>query len=377
MLTLITGVPGAGKTLYALEKLVLPLVGTTVRQRLEDGTEVEHPRVIYTNIKGLQVEHELTETGAIWEFAREGGWKQAADGNRLGFHNWHEWAKPGAVLVPDEFQKIWPPRANGAPVPPDVQAMDTHRHMGVDFVLITQNCNNVDRHLLGLVGRHLHVRRIANLPLAVVYEWDHCSRSLMYSKSISKSPWRYDRKIYKLYHSADLHTKQPRKVPTLVFVVLAALGLAAWKIPESYSRIADKGNQHEQRMAALQGGQKPAGGSGVVAPAAGPQNGLQAVSGPVPGLEVPEVPQRAFAGCAVVRNACQCYDDAGKPAAVDLETCVAEFPRLADRQLGFLPRDGVRLAGSGRPAPAAADPARDGELIRTVNGRRSLSALTD
>lgn len=225
MITVITGTPGAGKTLYAIEKLLLPLVGTYADGDDDQGQPVKYPRTIYTNINGLQVDHELIDGG-----------------DNQGLRDWHKWAKPGSVIVFDEFQKPWPPRANGSKVPDDIQALDTHRHMGVDFVLITQSVVNVDKHVHALGGRHLHVRRVANMKLAVVYEWDHISRGLMFSKSISKAPWRYDKKVFKLYKSAKLHTKQPRKIPGLVWFIL--LGLVAMVVlgPTLKARLNDRFN---------------------------------------------------------------------------------------------------------------------------------------
>ena len=189
MITVITGTPGAGKTLHAIDKLLRPLVGQTVEHEV-DGVKVQVPRTIYTNINGLLLDHELVQ----------------ADGEE-GFHNWHKWAKPGAVIVIDEFQRIWPPRPNGSKIPDDISALDTHRHMGVDFILITQNVMNADRHIQGLTNRHLHVRRMANMRLAIVYEWDHCSKQLMFAKALTKAPWRYDKSVFKLYKSAEVHTK--------------------------------------------------------------------------------------------------------------------------------------------------------------------------
>lgn len=216
MITVITGTPGAGKTLYTIQKLLLPLLGTHVPQEV-DGVTTLHPRTIYTNIKGLTIDHELIDGGA-----------------EEGLRDWHEWAKPGAVIVFDEVQKIWSPRANGSAVPPDIQALETHRHMGVDFILITQNVMLVDRNIHALGGRHLHIRRVANMPFATVYEWDHVNRQLLFAKAITKSPYKYNKKVFKLYHSADLHTKQPRKLPGVLWFGVLAIGLMAWKGPDVY-----------------------------------------------------------------------------------------------------------------------------------------------
>jgi zona occludens toxin len=226
MITLITGTPGAGKTLYAVSKLLRDLVGTTVDKSNDDGTVTKITRRILTNINGLLLDHELINADA-------GG----------GLADWHLWAKPGDVIVYDEVQKPWPPRANGSKVPDYIQGLETHRHMGVDFILLTQNPMLIDRNVTALVGRHLHVRRFGAMGAAIVYEWDHCSRSLLFSKSIAKAPWKYDKSVYKLYKSAELHTKPKTSIPTLAFVVVGAIAAAAYFIPSAADRIMSHGDK--------------------------------------------------------------------------------------------------------------------------------------
>ncbi len=225
MITLITGTPGAGKTLYAISKLLRELVGSSVKKTEPDGSITEVPRRIITNINGLLLDHEFIGPDV-------GG----------GLADWHLWAKPGDVICYDEVQKSWPPRANGSKVPDYIQGLETHRHMGVDFIILTQNPMLIDRNVTALVGRHLHVRRFGGLGAAIVYEWDHCSRSLLFSKSIAKAPFRYDKSVFKLYKSAELHTKPKTRVPTLAFVVLAAIGGAALAIPYAAERINRHGS---------------------------------------------------------------------------------------------------------------------------------------
>lgn len=293
MITVITGTPGAGKTLYAITKLLLPLIGTHVPVTDEDGVTTMHPRTIYTNIRGLLIEHELIDAG-----------------DNQGLKDWHLWAKPGAVIVFDEFQRAWPPRPNGSKVPDEIQALDTHRHMGVDFVLITQNVINTDRHVHGLVGRHLHVRRMANLPLTIVYEWDHCSRQLLYAKSLTKQAWRYDKKVFKLYRSADAHTKQPRKVPGLVWFILIGVLSAAYLGPTAYGRLQER----------IAGGKKP---ETVAQASANQSTPATAAALPVataaPAAEEKKGP--TLAGCVRSATRCNCYDHDGQPMAPEPGTC--------------------------------------------------------
>jgi len=306
MITIITGVPGAGKTLYAIEKLLLPLVGATIKVPDENGGEREVPRTIYTNITNLLIEHELVEIGGEW-IATGNDW--TFKGNEQSARNWHQWAKPGAVIVVDEFQRMWPPRANGSKIPPDVQALDTHRHMGVDFVLITQSVMNTDRHVHALGGRHLHVRRLANLKAAIVYEWDHVSRNLQYSKSLTKAPWRYSRRVFKMYRSAEVHTKQPRKLPGLVWFVLVGLAAAAYLGPTTYQRLSGRISGKPAEVAAKPSPPAAVTAAAPSASAPAPQ-ALQVASAAVAPADAASAP--AFAGCVASKTRCACYDTAGK-----------------------------------------------------------------
>lgn len=222
MITIITGTPGSGKTLYTVDKLLRPLVGSQVPQEV-DGVTVIHERTIYTNINGLMLDHELIDGS-----------------DNGGLRNWHEWSKPGSVIVFDEVQKIWPPRPNGSKVPEDIMALETHRHMGVDFILITQGPMLIDRNLHMLCGRHLHVRRVANMPFATVYEWDAMSRSLNFKASVNRIKYWYTKAAYKLYKSSSLHTKQPRRMPAVLWGIVFAFGLLAWKGPVVYASLTGK-----------------------------------------------------------------------------------------------------------------------------------------
>ena len=295
MITIITGTPGAGKTLYAISKLIKPLIGSNVTKKLDDGTEIQIERKIYTNINGALFDHELIDGG-----------------DNQGLRDWHKWAQPGSVIVFDEFQKAWPPRANGSKVPDDIQALDTHRHMGVDFILITQSPMNVDRHIHGLCGRHLHVRRMGNMGLTIVYEWDHCSRSLMYSKSIAKSPWKYDKSVFDLYKSAELHTKSPRRIPSVVWLILLAIGSIAYLAPTAYGRISARSAGESQNMVAITQKQPitvPQTHLALAQPASAPE--VSKAPEPAPAPVPASNQQAAFAGCILVASRCECFDSQG------------------------------------------------------------------
>jgi zona occludens toxin len=202
-------------------------------------------------------------------------------------------------------------------VPDDVQELDTHRHKGVDFILITQSVMNIDRHLHALGGRHLHVRRVGNMKAAIVYEWDHVSRSLQYSKAIAKSAWRYSSKVFKLYKSSELHTKVKRSTPPLLWAVLIGVCVAAWGIPTYIDRMKERTMgggaavkteaQHVSPKASDP--KNPAAAHPTQAPA------QTAVAAPVE----PEKPK--IAGCAATATQCVCMTEQGQKIEAEPGYC--------------------------------------------------------
>lgn len=340
MITLITGTPGAGKTLYAITKLLRDLVGSVVKGTDDAGNPTETKRVIYTNINGLLLDHEKIDGS-----------------NTGGLANWHEWAKPGSVICFDEVQREWPPRPNGSKVPDFISALETHRHMGVDFIILTQNPMLLDQNVRALVGRHVHIRRMGGVGVAVAYEWDHCSRQLLFSKSLKKAPFKYDKSVFKLYKSAELHTKPKTSVPTLVWVVLAAVLAMAYFVPAAIDRVAAKGDKSKEQQAA-QAVQHP---QGTVQKSSVPPGGYDAsafvpvvsnVPGSAPAYDalriVTAIPRVIGGFCRGQGDDCTCFT----------QQATVAFKGLACREwIKEPPFDPYRVAqvgGTAEPAPASA-----------------------
>lgn len=212
MITLITGSPGSGKTLYCVDKILQPLVGTTVNSTNDDGETTTYSRTIFTNIPRLLLDHELID--ADW------------------LEHLHERKQTGCVVVFDEVQRVWPNRPSMSKRPAAVEYLETHRHDGIDIVLMTQNPLLLDPAVRALVGRHLHIRRLGAFGAAIVYEWDSCSNALNYRAAFTKTPYKYNRRVFKLYHSADVHTKQTRKVPFVAWVLIGGVAGAAYFWPQ-------------------------------------------------------------------------------------------------------------------------------------------------
>jgi len=310
MIYLITGVPGSGKTLYAVSTLVQKLAAEKIVGK--DGKETTR-RVVVDGIPDLIIPHEkmvdLPEDAA----------SAKPDGN--GVWNWYEWCQPGDVIVIDEVQRHWRPRGTGGKVPPEIAALETHRHKGVDFVIITQNPMLFDSNARRLVGRHIHLRRMFGMARCIVYDWDGCSTDVHRTKTATTSFWSYPKSAYKLYKSSELHTKQKQKVPFWIVVpILAILGGVA-VAPTAYGVAigAATGKGVSQKTQTVEVVVTPA----VDAPVVDAVEVSQLESLSVPAVIVP-------AGCIAVRDRCGCFDAGGIKIETDHAFCL-DLAGVSDR----------------------------------------------
>jgi zona occludens toxin len=206
MITLITGAPGTGKS-AALVALLVELAKT---------------RTVYVSgIPDLAIPHE-----------------ELPDPSK-----WPEVVPDGCIIVIDEVQRVWRPRGPGQKVPPDIAALETHRHRGLDFYVVTQAPRLMDSNIRGLVGRHVHLRDLGILG-RWWYEWPECADNCATSwkNAPIKKRYRLPKSIFGSYKSATQHIKPIRSFPwMLVIMVLALLvtGVTAWR---AYASISSKLN---------------------------------------------------------------------------------------------------------------------------------------
>ncbi len=77
----------------------------------------------------------------------------------------------GSIVLIDEVQRLMRPRIHGSKVPAFIAELETHRHRGIDLVLITQHPMLLDSNVRRLTGQHFHVIRKFGTQMANVYEW--------------------------------------------------------------------------------------------------------------------------------------------------------------------------------------------------------------
>lgn len=204
MIFLITGAPGSGKTAKAVSLLL----------------DYEGKRPIYNmGIPELLVEHFPTPPVIEWTEIRPSPEDPSIN---LPYFTFPE----NAVIIIDEAQRVYRPRAAGAKVPDHVAAFETHRHTGVDFILITQSEHLIDVNIKRLIGKHIHVRD--TFLGRYQYEWSECGETNSTSSRAAavRSKYTLPKRVFGLYKSAELHTKIPKPIhPGAVVVGLSVLAL--------------------------------------------------------------------------------------------------------------------------------------------------------
>lgn len=303
MIYLHTGLPGAGKTLFSLAH-VKPLAESEGRQ------------VYYFNVSDLRIP----------------GWIELSETEVL---RWYE-LPAGSIIIIDEAQRIFRPRANGSQVPEHVAKLETHRHGGHDLYLITQHPGLLDNNVRRLVGAHRHIVRAFGARFANVHSWpqvrDNCDKS---RKDAVTTRFSYPKEVYHWYKSAELHThkfRPPARLIFLFFVPVIFIGICAY----GYTRY--KARVEGPSVAVAVGADHPASDfsnlNGRQYRDSGPLSADEYIATLTP--RIPDMPHTAPrydnvteptrapypAGCVMMRDVCRCYTDQGTPLNISQGTCL-------------------------------------------------------
>lgn len=299
MITLLTGVPGTGKTAYAVKMLM-------------DAKGIEE-RPIYTNITGLKLPH----------FPIDAEW----------IRNWPRNAPPGAFILFDECQDVFPPRHVSREAPEYVSELTKHRKdYSVDFFLITQGTSLIDFSVKALVERHLHIRLDGLLPMI------HEAREVVdfKDKSVREthagSPYKPPKDAFDQYVSAQVHNKKPRrKLPPALYVFGLAMAIAlggGWYFYAN--RIAPVLTQAKGEVEQGGGFPPPAHSPEFVpvqtvpkrlAEALQPADDANPMSAPLYAAVVPPVVAPEVQGCIASSRKCTCFSQQSTPVWLPDEQC--------------------------------------------------------
>jgi hypothetical protein len=290
MITLITGVPGSGKTLYSIG-LILDYI--------KEGRDV------YADIDGLNIDGVLKSPD---------DWRETPD---------------GSVVVYDECQQKYPPEGNkGRSEREDMAAFEVHRHTGHDIVLITQHPSLLHNHVRRLVGRHHHVSRVLGGNVAKIYTQDKVikvdSRTDLNASDLKT--WPYPKKHFDFYQSATVHTHK-FKLPNKVKYGIAAMVALTVAVGFLFNASGLFHSSDVEPVAAVE-------------PEIQPQL-----------AQVAQKPEMTpILGCISSRRGCHCYNEDMAPIEMNevqcLNTMARPLPRRVEAGRG-------RTSGAPRPVPHA------------------------
>jgi hypothetical protein len=207
MLKLITGIPGAGKTLYAVSML---------KKAVEHNASlpVDEQRAIYCDITGLTI-----------------------DGIEPPPLDWRK-TPPKSLLIYDEAQLQKPFKAARGLSPYEyIENLTLSRKQGHEIWYITQAPKRLHANILDMVEEHHHLDRPYGAKLANVYlfrtaEVNPRSRTAIEGAE-RKSLFNYDKRLFDLYKSSEvdddgIKLRLPPKLFMGIAVILAIFGFSAY-----------------------------------------------------------------------------------------------------------------------------------------------------
>lgn len=220
MIILVTGQPGAGKSALVVDWLAT-------------DPQFQNRPLFVTGIPELKIDHTPTPPVEEWTEIRV-----SPDDPSLSLAYFT--FPPGSVVVIDEAQRIYRPRPAASRVPPEVAAFETHRHTGVDFILLTQHPGLIDTNIRKLIGRYVH---IAVTPFGrQTYEWTKCvdPDSKSEREIAARKKYKLPARSFKLYKSSEEHTKIKVSMPFYFYFAIAAVIVLIVLIGYTYSRFSHK-----------------------------------------------------------------------------------------------------------------------------------------
>lgn len=352
MITLLTGLPGNGKTLFALWSVEKYRVAENKRLEAESkstGKALVVREVFYAGITDLTLPWTLIEP--------------------------EKWmlCPPGSIIVIDECQTVFPKKPNGSTLPEHYDKLATHRHHGFDIFLITQHPSLVDNFVRKLTGRHYHAVRKFGMQRATVYEWGACTNSPESAAARNNAvpiKWAYPAEVFTYYKSAEVHTVKrsiPAKLILAVLFVLFFVG-AFYFVLDKYQARTRKPTAVDAQGVPVSASSSAAGYAGgssqvPVDPVVDAKNYVHSSTPRVVGLEhtAPKYdqltkPVRVPVPAMCIRKGpmCKCYSQQGTPLPVPAPMCEQISHSGYFQEFDADPRAGERLRSDRESVQVAA-----------------------
>jgi len=203
MITLLTGIPGSGKSYMAVEHV----------SRMPDQSKVLH------NIEGFKLGIPLDQ------FSLDNGIKKI-DVFRKSYHEKND-NLYGWTIIIDEAAELFPKSLRDTDI---ISFFDYHRHYGIDIFLITQDIKKVSPDITCLAESHYRAASGAANPIPgfLIYQ------QIVGGESVSRKWLRKKKEIFDLYKSTNNHSSKTLSIGkfyvliALVAALIGAYSLKTW-----------------------------------------------------------------------------------------------------------------------------------------------------
>lgn len=318
MLYLITGQPGNGKSLLAMQMLR----DEHDRNAAAVKAGKEQPRRFFTNIAGATGEENAEAFPWVERLPEHNDWTQLPDGSYVVYDEAHSDGKTPGL---ERYGELFP--ATGRPGESSdhrVRAMSTHRHRGFDLVLITQYPNKVHHQVRTLVGEHVHLNRAMGLNASGLFRWTRTQVDPYDEQQREKAEeevWTHPKDLHKRYKSSSLHTAShkfriPKKawagLSKLVVTLLVFWGLWHFLIkPDErpHGEAVTEEREAAQGPASLLAAAPPASQEPSLLPGTGAYGAVRTETAPL------------LAGCVSSDRGCRCWNGDGLPIDMAQQQC--------------------------------------------------------
>ena len=369
-INLITGTPGAGKTLWCLwtvenrRKADNAAYLKAVIDAGKPASEAMVREVYYFNIQIKKLPWIKLEK----------------------VEDWHD-CPAGSIIVFDECQEAFPPRGTGSKTPEYVQLLAKHRHKGFDLYFITQHPSFVDSYVRKLPEFHNHLMRPFGAKMATVHSFKGVRDNVDKSRKDSiTSKFSYPKEVFSWYKSAEVHTHKfsmPLKIWMLFLIpfILAGIAWGTWRFfdkkinPAAYSSsplIAKKSD------------------AGIVSPAAIANASAKKEYEFEPASFKPRIDDLPWSaprydeltkptvapqimGCMVMRKQCRCMTQQGTYHIATMQFCLATIENGLFQDFGSVAQTPV---GSSQPAVSNQAESNQQSTKRTLPSGLAASSLT-
>jgi len=190
--TLISGLPGTGKTLSAILRFLLP--------------SLKDKRKVYTNIDGIQLLKTSLYLGAELQDLEKILVYTEKFSTKLLAGNLDNKSMVNSMIIIDEAQLFWNNRDYASEENKNLLPfLQKHRHYGLDILFLTQNIDQLDIGIRRLCQVHYRLCKLSNVGFDKVIKvkvFPDAMGSEQF-KPLASLLWRIDSKIFPLYKSYE------------------------------------------------------------------------------------------------------------------------------------------------------------------------------